>query len=1080
MIRPLLRFACLLALLSALPAGSRLYADEQPLLVINTWGLDLPQALTAVSLQGLANSRPEGPRVFVIMDRSDFQWLSYALRLSPRPTREVSLQDLLAALRPYVEGQVLYDPQQPYTLDVATTVAGQQPVVITATDLGLPTALDLRRRWSSATDAYSWALNSLLVGSSHTAAALLPADSAAMRDYAIQQRMFVMSPPADPADPALHEVTLHLAPGATIFGEETPGLLPVLSRASLPFVRAAWSGNLSYYSGIGARERHFQYPGHDEPAADRYLSLIFDCSDLDTALQVMPALWADDARGSLPLGWALPGTLSAAAPPVLHRYLADAYRSGVDQFILGPSGAGEMLFSYAASPDSVYDATRRAAAAMDAHAALYVAPPEQGSSAEAVVRFAGGTGLRGLFLLANYDQPVALPGGIPAVVAPRIDTVEQAIKYLDRIPLDRRFAALILNPYTLTPADAAHIAARVGRRYAVVPPAEMLELVREVGFSAPGEATIAVASATFPQAPPAEDPLPIKVEIEPAASVYSASVVYRAAGSPFAFAEPLVPDGGAFSAELPPLLWGGKVELKVRATDTGGHVVWSPLWEMQVARSDADGDGLSDAEERFLLSDPGRADTDADGLTDSLDMNPATAEAASVWYLGPLFPPADAPYLKGEGGGTADASGRVLKPGEQAVYLLPTSRVPPGTAPVVAVAGVGEAAVSLPAAATEAAKQWQGMIEGEWRSAPVPVVGPAGVALPVTVSCPASASAPLTVSAIALTSPTGAPSIIHVGRAPAWPGPEQPISVSAVAFSPKGLADVSLSYRVNGGAYSATIPMQAEGQRYHAVIAALDDRDTLEYWITARDTEGHRSATMPVSVPIGGRGREVVSLMARRDFVGDWRPFPEWQGAAAGAPTGGAVDVAPVNLTGATYNVWILAGGRGNGIVVSIDGSAVGAIDGGLPDGWQRVGRVRLEAGRHRVAVASQAAAEGEWAAPRYAEVLLSADSGLEPPLDQVLDVHNSLVLLAPNLRDPLHGTIELRATGAGNLVAAEFSVDGGLLRRVAGPPFSVSLPSERYSNGPHTLKVEAVDRAGPTGLALEMPFVIANQGSRE
>ncbi len=1079
MIRPLLRLTCLLVLLSVLPAGSRLYADEQPLLVVNTWGLDLQQAQTAVSLQGFANSRPEGPHVFVIMNWGDFQWLDYSLRLAPRSTREVSLQDLIVEFRPYLAGQVLYDPQQPYTLDVATTAAGQQRAVVTATDLGLPTVLDLRQRWPSAEDAYSWALDNLLSGSSHTAAALLPADSAAMRDYAIQQRMFVMSPPADPADSALHEVTLHLAPGATIFGEETPGLLPVLSRASLPFVRAAWSGNLSYYSGIRAEEQHFQYPGHDEPVAERYLSFIFDCSDLNTALQVMPTLWADNARGSLPLGWALPGTLPVVAPPVLHRYLADAYRSGVDQFVLGPSGAGEVLFPYASSPDSLYEATRRTAKAVDAHAALYVAPPDQAGFPEAVVRFAGGTGLRGVFLLANYDQPVALPGGIPAVVAPRIDTVEQAIKYLDRIPVDRRFAALILNPNTMTPADAAHIAARVGRRYAVVPPAEMLELVREVGFSAPGEAAIAVASASFPEEPGPEDPLPIKVEIEPAGSVYSAVVVYRPAGSRFAFAEPLAPDGEAFSAELPPLLWGGKVELKVRATDTNGHVTWSPLWEMQAARNDADGDGLSDAEEHLLLSNPERADGDGDGLTDSLDPDPAVAEAVSAWYLGPLFPPADGPYLKAGSGGTADASGRVLKPGEQATYLLPTYRVPPGTLPVVAIGGTGEAAISVPAAA-EAPKAFQGTIEGEWRSAPVPVVGPTGVALPVTVSCPASASDPLTIASVALTSPTGAPSIIQAGHAPAYPGPEQPISVSAVAFSPKGLAEVSLSYRVNGGAYSATIPMQAEGQRYRAVIAPLNDRDTLEYWITARDAEGSRTATLPVSLSVGGRGREVVSLMARRDFVGGWRPFPEWQGAAAGALDGGVIDIAPVNLTGATYNVWILAGGRGNGIAVSIDGSAVGAIEGDSPDGWQRVGRMRLEAGRHRVAVTSQAASEGEWAAPRYAEVLLSADTGLEPPPDQVLDVYNALVLLSPNLQDPLRGTVELRATGSGNLVAVEFSVDGALLRRVSGPPFSVSLPSERYSDGPHTLKIEAVDRAGPTGLALEIPFVISNQGPRE
>ncbi|MDH4209486.1 MAG: hypothetical protein OEV76_11475, partial [Anaerolineae bacterium] len=74
-----------------------------------------------------------------------------------------------------------------------------------------------------------------------------------------------------------------------------------------------------------------------------------------------------------------------------------------------------------------------------------------------------------------------------------------------------------------------------------------------------------------------------------------------------------------------------------------------------------------------------------------------------------------------------------------------------------------------------------------------------------------------------------------------------------------------------------------------------------------------------------------------------------------------------------------------------------------------------------------------------------------------------------------LRGRVELKATGAGNLSSADFSVDGESSRRASGPPFHLLLNTARFPNGPHTLRVEAVDRAGPTGLAVEIPIIIAN-----
>jgi hypothetical protein len=90
--------------------------------------------------------------------------------------------------------------------------------------------------------------------------------------------------------------------------------------------------------------------------------------------------------------------------------------------------------------------------------------------------------------------------------------------------------------------------------------------------------------------------------------------------------------------------------------------------------------------------------------------------------------------------------------------------------------------------------------------------------------------------------------------------------------------------------------------------------------------------------------------------------------------------------------------------------------------------------------------------------------------------LYDSIYLLAPTPDSTLTGEVELVATGAGNVIAAEFSLDGEVLRRVSGPPFRFSVNAGRLPPGPHVLRVEAVDRVGPTGLAVEIPVTVAGR----
>jgi hypothetical protein len=509
--------------------------------------------------------------------------------------------------------------------------------------------------------------------------------------------------------------------------------------------------------------------------------------------------------------------------------------------------------------------------------------------------------------------------------------------------------------------------------------------------------------------------------------------------------------------------------------DTEGRVAWSPTWTVQVARSDKDGDGLSDAEEAYLLTDPERADTDGDGLLDANDPRPLSADVVPVTYFGPLLPPSEGPYLTDPTESTVEAAGRVVAPGKSVSYWLPLGRVPTGASAVVSVEASGQAEIALGPEASARSTRFTGEIKALWQSEELPAdTYHDGVFLRLT--CPAQAGAPLTLFSVTVTLPPGAPSVVQVQRAPAAPGPEQPITISAVAFDPDGVAEVSVTYRLNGDGL-ATLPMAAQGQQYALTLPlTFANRDVVEYWVTARDKTGARAATRPQTMVIGGRGREIITLRARQNFIGQWRPSSEWEGEASYAPEAGVQDTAPANLTGGSYAVWVLAGGRGSGLAVSVDGKPVGAIEPDRPDGWQQVGRVRLEAGKHRVTLTAQAGPSAAvWTEPRYAAVMLSTDTTFTPPADQVLDVVNTLTLLSPRPDRPLTGVVELRATGAGNLLGVEFSLDGTVLRRVVGPPFTFPLSTTRYANGPHTLRLEAVDRTGPTGMVLEVPVTIAN-----
>lgn len=152
------------------PAGQALPTFPTPyhLDVANIQSLSGDQQVLLTTLQGIVNRR--SPRLYWLMqgDGTDQTWLDtikvpYTVSSSPL--------DLIAKYQREIRGAIVYDPNVPDTINVATSLAGLENAVIATADLAaqykLPILLDLRGRFTNKLDAYNWVINNYWSSLSH-------------------------------------------------------------------------------------------------------------------------------------------------------------------------------------------------------------------------------------------------------------------------------------------------------------------------------------------------------------------------------------------------------------------------------------------------------------------------------------------------------------------------------------------------------------------------------------------------------------------------------------------------------------------------------------------------------------------------------------------------------------------------------------------------------------------------------------------------------------------------------------------------------------------------------------------------
>src|SRR5438105_8304446 len=345
------------------------FQEPQQLTIYDLRGASMEVLQSATTMAGLINRSQ--PQVYLIFNDDDDFWLkeipgSIARESTPTSGNDV-LEGMLITFRNYDNGMVIYDPNFKDSINIATTIAGQNDCIIVsptqAQDLAgahnLPVHTDLRsQHWDNRSQAYDWARQNLLNGaSSYAVTGLDPTSTdgrmAGLRSFLVANRIFVYWLDSRGSEQSLMEQIYKAFPPLAVhlgwFIDESSGV-KLTSIAAMSVLATDFFSNLEVWTSIPAATSMAQTK-RDAPAVTTdsldssrvYISFtISDGDNLQYIQHRMLGRWQESGHdGSFPLGWTISPVLSQAAPVMAEYYARTAQPT--DELIAGPSGAGYMF-----------------------------------------------------------------------------------------------------------------------------------------------------------------------------------------------------------------------------------------------------------------------------------------------------------------------------------------------------------------------------------------------------------------------------------------------------------------------------------------------------------------------------------------------------------------------------------------------------------------------------------------------------------------------------------------------------------------------------------------------------------------
>ncbi|CAM3561457.1 GxGYxYP domain-containing protein [Paenibacillus lupini] len=317
------------------------------------WPLRKEENLLFTSLKGVVNQKQ--PRIYSYTDNvrgsTDTSWLD---ALNQKYTEVDDSWKLLDKYRSELKGIIVYDDQQPDTINLATTMAGLKNALVAPPNLAdkltsepynLPVLEDLRGKFKSKLEVYGYLYDHYWKDATHKAIiGLDPGIQSYLRDYAIGiDAAVVWLNPADADEDAMLSKFMKDMPYGTglylgWWPDEGAGVKKT-SDYGLATVASDFSSNLSVFSGTSRTIEKPQVP--EKPALENKVYVSFILSDGDN-LQYMEhffkTVWDSPNRGEVPLGWTVSPLMLDTMPGILD-YL---YKSATpnDAFVSGPSGVG--------------------------------------------------------------------------------------------------------------------------------------------------------------------------------------------------------------------------------------------------------------------------------------------------------------------------------------------------------------------------------------------------------------------------------------------------------------------------------------------------------------------------------------------------------------------------------------------------------------------------------------------------------------------------------------------------------------------------------------------------------------------
>jgi hypothetical protein len=991
----------------------------------------------------------------------------------------ITPEQLLERLRHLAKGQILCEPNDSISLNLAASLAGLHDAILSDRDIGLPTLFDMRARFNSPLEAYGFAEKEILPRASRQGVVLLGA-ALPFRDYGIKQKLISLPiPPLSDKEAwrLLSRLISAFPAGSPIFSpppERLHSSIPLwAAQIGHPLLGCEEAANLSYTSTLQTPPFR-QWRRFTQLEGRIYVCfLLSGGNDLSYLQQQMSSLWEESRKSAFPLGWVVPAQTAELAPALLQTYFASAYRSGSDSFLFqadSPSLAKANAFTSLKTARGKTDI--RAVAVKDDSPDAVLMPAVEGFAAD----FQPGV----IFLPDRASLPSRMIGGTALITKGfSSSSAQEILDRLSALPVSGAGLIFILaDSKNVSLSAISSIANFLPPYFSVVGPEEFSFLAKQILTGEKQEIpSQTIVTLTAPKTAAPDERFTVFAAADSRAAG-DAVLVYQQEGG-IRLMEPMEKKSpGSYALTLGPLLHGGEWLLQARVSEGEGKAAWSETVRLQAPLQDDDDDGLSAPEERLFATDSANPDTDDDGLPDGLDSDPLKANLSPAVYFGPIRPAEDAPFLAASQGSILEEGARRIVGDGFVIYRLFIEDLPPEAQAALAMRLKGEARAAFSADGRAFGEPQNLQGPGRWKTAPIPegLVKKGGFF--VRISAAEDSPEGVRIEEAAVTSPLDAPSIAPPLLMPPYPGPGVLTRVSVDLWSPKGISAAWYAYRAGRGFVSLPLEKIGKGPAWTGALGLLENARQLDWWIIAEDGAGRRSASRILHTWVGTIPGETICLFPEQEMTGFWKPAEAGWGAARAAALPELRDWAEVETAGGTYEIWILAGGRGREIGVWIDGSFFAGIEAKRPDGWQHLGKIRLTPGLHRMEIVSGAGGEG--AAAIYGQILLTPTSSFRPPPRGRLELANSLMLFSPKQGEKIGPRTEVFGTAAGNITRVDFFVDDKLLRRFTTPPFSFTWDSGRLSEGKHILRMVGMGGTRRPLMALEVEVEFVKESPEE